>query len=215
MLNPTNQILEEQVIQGAYGNYTITSSDRSEVQKYRLSVLACGISFTAGLAQWAILGPSTAWLWLITMAISLGLALKWIHIYLRVLHQILQIFWAIGCLGIGLLVLKVGSSNLLSSLASNQLWLLAIGPLFAALTGLGFKEFFCFRRPEAIGLTMLLPIALLSHLIGLLNSTIIVVMLSISSVLLLILALRKFGMNAGDDIGDKSVFEYLEKQTNF
>ena len=50
----------------------------------------------------------------------------------------------------------------------ESLWILAVGPFFAALTGVGFKEFFCFRRPEAIGVTLLLPLALLGRLSGLL-----------------------------------------------
>ena len=87
---------------------------------------------------------------------------------------------------------------------------LAIGPLFAALAGIGFKEFFCFRRPEAIGLTLLLPVALLGHLSGLLAGPAAISMLAICSALLVVLALRKFGMEAAADVGDKSVFAYLE-----
>ena len=87
---------------------------------------------------------------------------------------------------------------------------IAIGPFFAALTGLGFKEFFCFRRPEAIGVTLLLPISLLSHLFRIFNPSLIISGIGISSILLLVLGIRKFGMDPASDIGDKSVFEYLE-----
>jgi uncharacterized integral membrane protein len=90
------------------------------------------------------------------------------------------------------------------------MWILAIGPLFAALAGIGFKEFFCFRRPEAIGLTFLLPIALLGHLSGLINGSAAISLMTIASALLVLLALRKFGMEAAADVGDKSVFAYLE-----
>ena len=37
-------------------------------------------------------------------------------------------------------------------------------------------------------------------------------LLAFSAFLLLILALRKFGMDAADDVGDKSVFDYLARQ---
>ena len=84
--------------------------------------------------------------------------------------------------------------------------------MFAALAGIGFKEFFCFRRPEAIGLTLLLPIALLGRLSGLLDPGVCLGLLTSAALLLVVLALRKFGVPAAADVGDKSVFAYLEQQ---
>merc|ERR1712185_817972 len=110
---------------------------------------------SGGVLHWWALGGSWAWLWLLPLAAGIGLALKWIHIYLRPLHRALQLFWMLG-----------------------------VGPLFAALAGIGFKEFFCFQRPEAIGLTLL----------------------AVAAALLVVLALRKFGMEAAADVGDKTVF---------
>ena len=207
-----NPIVNEHEFEGIYGTYKITRADQLEVQRYRFAVFFCGIAFCAGLGQWILLGPDWASLWLMPMAIGLGLALKWIHIYLRPLHKALQIFWAIGCLGFLLLAFNLGPETMLSEIASKPIWTLAIGPLFAALTGLGFKEFFCFQRPEAIGLTVLTPIALLGHISGILNGAIVITLLSLSAILLFILALRKFGMEAAADVGDKSVFDYLDSQ---
>ncbi len=198
--------------QGIYGKYTITLSDEIEVRRYRLSVLFCGISFCAGITHWLLFGPNNAWVWLILMAISLGLALNWIHIYLRPLHLALKFLWAIGTIGIIILLWKLSPENLLPTIARNPIWIIPIGPLFAALTGLGFKEFFCFRRIEAIGLTILVPISLLGYLVGLTSNTLTLSFLLCSACLLLILSLRKFGVNPASDIGDKSVFEYLEKE---
>ncbi len=200
------------LIQGMYGSYVITKSDKLEVQKYRFSILICGISYCLGLIHWITLGPSLAWIWLIPLAISLGLALKWIHIYLKPLHQTLQLLWAIGCLGFAIMALNMGPARILSSLNNEPKWILLIGPLFASMAGVGFKEFFCFRRPEAIGLTLILPIALLGHLTQFIDSLLVLILLTSSSILLILLALRKLGMNPADDVGDKSFFEYLAKQ---
>jgi len=202
--------IEDLQFDGVYGKYTITLKDKKEVQLYRFSVLLCGTAFFIGLMQWILIGPGMAWIWLITMSIGLGLSLNWIHIYLRPLHKMLQFFWVAGFIGLIILSFYFGPKNLLSSLNNHSLFTLAIGPLFAALTGLGFKEFFCFRRPEAIGLTILVPCALLGHLSQLLKGEAVMTLLLISSFLLLTLALRKFGMDAGADVGDKSVFEYLD-----
>ena len=40
-----------------------------------------------------------SWIWLVGLAIGIGLALKWIHIYISLLHKTLQILWGLGCLG--------------------------------------------------------------------------------------------------------------------
>jgi uncharacterized integral membrane protein len=94
---------------------------------------------------------------------------------------------------------------------SRPLAILAVGPFFASLTGIGFKEFFCFRRPEAIGVTLLLPLALLGRLTGLLPVSVTLGLLTLQAGLLLVLCLRKFPMPAAADVGDKSVFAHLEQ----
>ncbi len=170
----------EPSFEGMYGPYCITLQDQREVQLYRICLLICGLSFSAGLGQWILVGPQLAPLWLLPLAASLGLALRWIHIYLRPLHQALQLFWAAGCLGWLLLAIQAGPADILNALESHRLWILAIGPLFAALAGIGFKEFFCFQRPEAIGLTLLLPLALLGYWSGLIAGTVSIGMMAIN-----------------------------------
>ena len=113
---------------------------------------------------------------------------------------------------LGGLLLQAGPTEVLSVLRDQPLWILAIGPLFSALAGIGFKEFFCFQRPEAIGLTLLLPAALLGHLGGLINGPLCLALLESAALLLVLLALRKFGMEAAADVGDKSVVAYLDGQ---
>lgn len=199
--------------EGVYGEYTITDDDRREVKFYRIALLISGLSFSAGLAQWWQLGATWAWLWVIPLAGGVGLALNWIHIYLRPLHKALQIFWLLGCGGWGLLLWVAGTDQALVLLNSSPVWLLAVGPLFAALAGIGFKEFFCFQRPEAIGLTLLLPMALLGRLVGLISGSVCFGLLAAAALMLVVLALRKFGIDAAADVGDKSVFAYLDAQS--
>ena len=198
--------------EGVYGPYTITEQDRLEVRRYRLALLASGLALLAGVMHCWVLGMAWAWLWMLPVGIGLGLALLWIHIYLRPLHRALQLFWLAGCLGWAGLVVIAGPTHALPTLAANPLWILAIGPLFAALAGIGFKEFFCFQRIEAIGLTLLLPLALLGRLLGLLSGGVCLALMALAAALMVVLALRKFGMDAAADVGDKSVFAYLDGQ---
>jgi len=197
---------------GVYGPYTINEQDRREVQRYRIALLISGLAMSGGVLHWWALGGSWAWLWLLPLAAGIGLALKWIHIYLRPLHRALQLFWLLGCAGWGALLITAGPADALATLAGRPLWILAVGPLFAALAGIGFKEFFCFQRPEAIGLTLLLPLAWLGRLVGLLSAESGLVLVGVAGLLLVVLALRKFGIEAAADVGDKSVFAYLDAQ---
>jgi len=198
--------------EGMFGSYTITAADRREVLAYRLALTTVAVAQLAALGQWHWWGPSGLTPWLVLMALGLGLALRWIHIYLRPLHQALQLFWLLGCLGGLGLGLRVGPTALVATLVAQPLWILAVGPAFAALAGVGFKEFFCFRRPEAIGVTLLLPLVLLGRLVGLLPVEPAGLLLGLEAVLLLVLCLRKFPMDAAADIGDKSVFAHLEAE---
>ena len=198
--------------EGVYGSYTITAADREEVRRYRIALLGAGLAMSLGLLHWWRFGGTWAWIWVVPMATALGLALQWIHIYLRPLHRTLQLFWLLGCLGWSGLLLSAGPSTALLTLQDQPLWILAIGPLFAAMAGIGFKEFFCFQRPEAIGLTLLLPLGLLGRLVGMINIATASTLLGTAALLLVLMALRKFGMEAAADIGDKSVFAYLDGQ---
>ena len=204
--------MNDPVFEGVYGPFSITDQDRREVLGYRLALLTVAVAQTGLLLQWHWLGPQALWPWLLPLAAGLGLALRWIHIYLRPLHRALQLFWLLGCAGLIALAARSGPSQMVSAVAGDGRWIWAVGPLFAALAGIGFKEFFCFRRPEAIGVTLLLPIALLGHLSGLLSPGISGGVLGVEAGLLLLLCLRKFPMSAAADVGDKSVFAYLETQ---
>ena len=199
-------------IKGVYGDFIVTSNDKKEVLLYRLSILFCGLFFSIGIADWFYHGSHQTWIYLLGLSISIGLSLKWIHIYLRPLHQTLIIFWLLGSLGILILSYIYGLTNIIFGLRENPKLILLIGPLFASLTGIGFKEFFCFRRIEAIGITIFIPIALVGYLTELANERFTFAMLVISSLQLLTMGIRKFNLPAEADIGDKSVFDFLENQ---
>ena len=198
--------------EGVYGPYNITAGDEREVLSYRLALFTAALAQAGLLLQWRQLGGAWLWPWLLPLLIGAGLALRWIHIYVRPLHRALQLLWLVGCLGFGALAVSSGPNGMAETVANDPRWIWALGPFFAALAGIGFKEFFCFRRPEAIGATLLLPLALLGHLSGLLPPAAAGSLMGVEAALLLVLTLRKFPMPAAADVGDKSVFTYLEEQ---
>jgi uncharacterized integral membrane protein len=206
----------EEVYEGQFGTFSITDHDRREVRIYRGGLGLAALSFGLGVMLLQTAGPSAAVLQGLSglyaiFWVALGVSLWTIHIYLRPLHRLLQGFWLIGglaSLGIGLL----DTRPLALTVYQQPLTLLGIGFCFAALTGIFFKEAFCFNRFETKLLTPLVPLLLLGHLTGILPASVAQGLLIGWAGLFAVFALRKLWQPIPQDIGDKSVFTYLEQQ---
>lgn len=202
------------VYQGQFGEFTIDKSDRTGVIIYRTGLLIAALSFA--IATYLILSigstPTvlTALNWLYAVfCLALGVSLWTIHIYVAVLHRVLQVFWAIGVVT-AIVLARQSPEPLVLSVYNHPLTIFGIGFTFAALTGIYFKEAFCFNRLETKFLTPLVPILLLGHLAGVLPLAWEKVLLGIWAVLFMVFALRKVVQAIPPDIGDKSVFSYLK-----
>lgn len=211
----TQQVVSQSPIyQGQFGEFTITQSDRQGVIIYRAGLMVAALSFAIGSTLVLLNYPNYpfALTWLFAcFCVGLGVSLFTIHIYLAVLHRTLQIFWAIGTLAAVAIALS-SSEPLAVAVYNHPITLFGVGFIFAALTGIYFKEAFCFNRFETKFLTPLVPILLLGHLIGDLPIQGEQVLLGIWAVLFVVFAIRKSVQEIPPDIGDKSVFAYLKEQ---
>jgi len=211
-------ITENKVYQGQFGEFTITEEDKKEVIIYRGGLLLAAVSFSiaTSLIITAANNPhNLPWISVLFGLFSLGLGVSlWtIHIYLKPLHRLLQIFWLIGSLsGIGLMIYNQG--NLALFVYENPASIWGIGFIFAALTGIYFKEAFCFNRLETKLLIPLVPLILLGYLFNFIPSETEKILLGIWSSLFIIFVSRKLVQEIDPDIGDKSVFNYLKQQKN-
>jgi uncharacterized integral membrane protein len=202
-----------EVYQGQFGEFTITQSDRTGVIVYRTGLMVAALSFATGTAL-VLFNPNPEIFSLLTLlyacfSLALGVSLLTIHIYMAVLHRVLQVFWVIGSFSAIVLALY-SSDSLAVTVYTQPMTLLGIGFTFAALTGIYFKEAFCFNRFETKFLTPIVPLLLLGHLVGVLPIQGEKVLLGLWAVLFVIFALRKAIQAIPPDIGDKSVFEYLK-----
>lgn len=210
----TQQIVSESAVyQGQFGEFTITQSDRQGVIIYRTGLMVAALSFAIGSTLVLLNYPYlSALTWLFAcFCVGLGVSLFTIHIYLAVLHRALQIFWAIGTLA-AIAIAFSSSEPLAVAVYNHRTALFGVGFIFAALTGIYFKEAFCFNRFETKFLTPLVPILLLGHLIGDLPIQGEQVLLGIWAILFVVFAIRKAVQQIPPDIGDKSVFAYLKEQ---
>ncbi len=211
----TQTLSAPEVYQGQFGEFTITQSDRTGVIIYRAGLMVAGLSFAIGSALvlfnnnptvFTILTPLYA-----CFSLALGVSLFTIHIYMASLHRTLQVFWAIGT--IASVILAISSSEPLALAVYNQpITLFGVGFIFVALTGIYFKEAFCFNRLETKILAPIVPLLLLGHLVGILPTQGESILLGIWAMLFLVFALRKTVQEIPADIGDKSVFTYLKEQ---
>ncbi|KAG7670866.1 hypothetical protein Ndes2526B_g01375 [Nannochloris sp. 'desiccata'] len=199
-----------------YGQWSITQQDLIEVWTYRICISVVAGTFAAGTAL-SLINPNIAATGVSSAlaglgAAALGLALVQIHIYVTPLKRMLQLFWLVGVLGGSYVLFSTGTASLPSYVAENNSAVWFIGPSFAALTGLTFKEGVCYGKGEAFTLTLLLPALLLGHLSGLGNfgsGAVDHTLAVIVAGLLLVFAGRKYTQPVKDDIGDGSVFNFM------
>jgi len=182
---------------------------------YRSGLVLAALCFVAGTVLVLIANPLESYLpilsWLYSgFCLGLGISLWTIHIYMKVLHRVLQVFWGIGV--IASMAIAHGSSDPFAlTVYTHPLTILGVGFVFAALTGIFFKEAFCFNRLETKFLTPLIPVLLLGHLLGWLAPQVEQILLILWAGLFAVFALRKAIQPIPPDIGDKSVFVYLKQ----
>jgi uncharacterized integral membrane protein len=207
---------DSKVYQGQFGEFTITPQDRQGVIVYRSALGVAAVCFALGTVAILWQGNNPLVLNMVSVlylifSLAMGVALATIHIYMAWLHRLLQIFWGIG--SIAALWFELQDPQPLALTFYNQpLALVGIGFTFAALTGIFFKETFCFNRFETKFLTFLVPVLMLGHLFGLMPVLWEQVLLGIWAVLFLVFGFRKAIQAIPPDIGDKSVFAYLKNK---
>jgi uncharacterized integral membrane protein len=139
------------VYDGAYGPWTLEDSDVREVLLYRSGLVTAAASFVAASsaaflpegnpAASAVTGAAD--LLYAAGAAGLGLSLVLIHIYVTPIKRFLQALWAAGALGsVGtyLVAARPLDEGLVQYVLDHPAALWFVGPTFAALTGLVFKE---------------------------------------------------------------------------
>lgn len=194
---------------GRYGRWTLTEEDVREVVAYRASLTAFAASFDVCAlatllppsARDAVLDPAAT-----VGAASLAVALFLVHMYVDELKKVMQALAATGCAGaLALSATQHVPVPLYVHDHAAAVW--AVGPFFAALTGLAFKEGACYGKGESVALFFLIPALLLARL-GDAPDGVTGPLLAVDAALITVWAARKWTQEVKDDIGDKSVFTF-------
>jgi uncharacterized integral membrane protein len=205
-----------EVCQGQFGEFTVTTSDRKSVVIYRAGLATAAATF--GIGTLLVLGtnnpsslaPALTLLFALFCS-ALGVSLWTIHIYLKPLHLALQVFWGIGCATALGIVLAQPQPLAIALYPPYALGLVGVGFVFVALTGLFVKEAFCFNRWQAKILTLTIPVLLMGHWVGWLPLLAEKALLAAWAFIFVWFAVDKVTQTIPPDIGDKTVFAYLQR----
>ena len=202
----SEQAEDERVHRGLYCDWKMTGADVLEVWAYRagLVVLAgaaveCAVRCVSG-------DYADAQTWYFIGGAGLGCSLYLVHMYVGFIKRVMQTLYAVGMVGSGVLAVT-HAEPLPLYVAEHPLSILAVGPAFAALTGLAFKEGMCYGKFEAAALFFAAPTMCLTHLFGASEETQ-TVAVGVFVSLLVVFAGRKFSQELKDDVGDKSIFMF-------
>ena len=192
---------------GLYCDWSVTPTDVAEVWAYRvclsivaIAVLACS---SVVFVPDAPVNLNAAYF---TGATSLGVALVLIHMYVDPIKKAMQAMWIAGFVGSVGIAATHGDSSVPVFVASHPWSVWLVGPMFAALTGVAFKEGMCYGKAECAGLFFVVPAMLLGHLTGLGSEGFEKGSIVVWCALIAMFAARKYTQEVKDDIGDKSVF---------
>lgn len=200
--------------EGMYGNWNLTQGDVDGVNFYRGALLVSALCTAGGIAGYqlnlangvlldALFGVHT---------IAFGVALTYIHIYVKPLHNLLKILYAAGLAGaVAVFAANPTDSGLVNAVLDKPALMLAVGWQFVALTGNFFKEAVCFGRVEALALTLLVPVIAGGHFLGVVDGSVAQIGTDVFAITYLVFALRKFTQMPEADIGDNSVFQHYAK----
>eukprot|EP01023_Acetabularia_acetabulum_P054980 TRINITY_DN6281_c0_g1_i6.p1 TRINITY_DN6281_c0_g1~~TRINITY_DN6281_c0_g1_i6.p1 ORF type:complete len:204 (-),score=13.23 TRINITY_DN6281_c0_g1_i6:22-612(-) len=141
---------ESQLFQGMYGQWQVDETDKLEVLSYRscLAISASAFLLEVLLNTFGSKGQvvdSVENVLAVIGGASLGAALQLIHIYVTPIKRFIQSLWGVGMLG-GVYLMTNQDTSLVNYVGQNPGALWVVGPLFAAVTGLCFKEGVCYGK---------------------------------------------------------------------
>jgi uncharacterized integral membrane protein len=201
---------------GMYADWSVTEEDVVEVWSYRVCLTAVALA-TLACASPLLLGGDAFGGALERIqqpayfagAAGLGAALGLIHMYVDPIKKFMQALWLAGLAGsAGIAIATHEAVPAYVAHHPSAVW--AVGPLFAAFTGVAFKEGMCYGKPECAALFFVVPLSLLGHLSGLVHEGGEKALVTLWCALVLVFASRKYTQAVKDDIGDKSVFIFAD-----
>ena len=142
---------------------------------------------------------------LISLYISVGLSVFFIHLYISKFKRTLKKLYYISVAALVILLI-VGKGNLLGVVVNKPYGPLLLIPLSLCLGFIAAKEAFCFKLTEGYLLALIMPLYLLLFSVRMLSFEGAAYGLLLIAFMLLFFTFRKVFMPLHFDIGDKSAY---------
>lgn len=142
---------------------------------------------------------------LISLYISVGLSVSFIHLYVSRFHRALKNLYFISIASLIILFI-VGEGDILGVLVNKPYGPLLLIPLAGCLGFITAKEAFCFKLTEGYLIAIIMPLYLLLLSAGGMSMKGVVYGLLLIAVMFVFFTFRKVFMPIHYDIGDKSAY---------
>lgn len=142
---------------------------------------------------------------LISLYISVGLSVFFIHLYISKFKRTLKKLYYISVAAL-IILLIVGKGNLLGVVVNKPYGPLLLIPLSLCLGFIAAKEAFCFKLTEGYLLALIMPLYLLLFSVRMISFEGATYGLLLIAFVLLFFTFRKVFMPIHFDIGDKSAY---------
>lgn len=191
----------------------LTKEDKVTVVIYRIGIAlsAVIIALAAYLMLNSLKHPADASIsikfnfLLISLYISVGLSVFFIHLYISKFKRTLKKLYYISVATLVILLI-VGKGNLLGVVVNKPYGSLLLIPLSLCLGFIAAKEAFCFKLTEGYLLALIMPLYLLLFSVRMISFEGAAYGLLLIAFMLLFFTFRKVFMPIHFDIGDKSAY---------
>jgi uncharacterized integral membrane protein len=198
----------------------LTQEDKITVVLYRAGIvlstlvicisafLVYAVSYGTALSDYPLITSGLGLnILLLSLYLSVGLSVFFIHLYVGKFHRILKKIYyvAVACLAA---LFMLGSGNpVIPLLRVSPYAALLLIPVALCLGFIAAKEAFCFRLVEGYVLAFIMPAYTFFYAIGLSTRRGNVIAIAVVALLLLIFTARKVFQPIYYDIGDKSAYQ--------
>lgn len=144
---------------------------------------------------------------LLTLYLSIGMSVFFIHLYIGKFHRILKKIYYLSVVCLAVLFFAGNGNPVLPLFRTPPHAALLLIPISLCLGFVTAKEAFCFKLLEGYLLAMLMPVYLFFYGIGVLHQKTAAFGLAIIAAMFVFFTLRKVFMPVHYDIGDKSAYQ--------
>lgn len=188
----------------------LTREDKITVVLYRTGIAMSALAI-ASCAYMLLAYPHAASsglifsVMLISLHVSVGLSVFFIHLYVSKFHRALKGLYYLSLVSL-LLLYITGGGDLIQAFTKSPFGPVLLIPLSGCLGFITAKEAFCFKLNEGYLVALVMPVYLLLVSAGALSAKGVAYGAALIAAMLILFTLRKVFMPVHYDIGDKSAY---------